>query len=77
MDDMLTKAMRASEPKDEPTDVQLEQLLIDYDFFDAVVLRVEDHLEEHLFHPFFKSKFYKEYRQAISLNTGLQTIVSV
>lgn len=77
MDDLLTKAMRASEQEEEDKKNKDQEILIDYNFFDSVLERVEDHLEENLFRDFFKSKFYKEYRQAISLNTGLSIVSEV
>jgi hypothetical protein len=74
MDELLTKAMRASEPRDDSETVAIEQFLIDYDFFDNALEAIEDNLAEQLFHDFFKSKFYKDYRQAISLNQGIKNL---
>jgi len=71
--DCVTDAMRA------PLEVTLAKVLegeekIEFNFFDVVLDIVEDLMNEELFVPFFRSKFYGQYKGASKLKSQMEKV---
>jgi len=73
--DCITEQMREELEKqlnlmiDDPTKVN-----IDHDFFDNVMEKVEDVMQQELFKPYFHSKFHEQYKEAIKLRNQMQKV---
>jgi hypothetical protein len=49
---------------------------IEANFFDAIIVNIEEALIQNLFSPFFKSEFYVQYKQAARLHSGIALLNS-